>query len=47
VPGLELTYNDPDPDRAAHAIAVGLRGLVAMDERPAAAMETARAAGAI
>jgi hypothetical protein len=32
VPGLELTYNDPDPDRAAHAIAVGLRGLVAMDE---------------
>ena len=24
VPGLELTYNDPDPDRACHAVAVGL-----------------------
>jgi hypothetical protein len=46
VPGLELTYNDPDPDRAAHAVAVGLRSLVAMDDGPAAAMEKARAAGA-
>jgi predicted metal-dependent phosphoesterase TrpH len=46
VPGLELTYNDPDPDRAAHAVAVGLRGLVGMDDGPVAAMETARAAGA-
>jgi hypothetical protein len=46
VPGLELTYNDPSPDRAGHAVAVGLRGLVAMDDGPAAAMETARAAGA-
>jgi PHP domain len=46
VPGLELTYNDPNPERAAHAIAVGLHGLVSMDEGPAAAMETARAAGA-
>jgi hypothetical protein len=46
VPGFELTYNDPDPDRAAHAVAVGLRSLVAMDEGPVAAMEQARAAGA-
>jgi 3',5'-nucleoside bisphosphate phosphatase len=46
VPGLELTYNDPNPERAAHAVALGLRSLVAMDEGPAAAMETARAAGA-
>jgi hypothetical protein len=46
VPGLELTYNDPDPERAAHAVAVGLDGLVAMDDGPAAAMEAARAAGA-
>ena len=33
-------------DRAAHAVAVGLRSLVAMDDGPAAAMEEARAAGA-
>src|SRR5918996_282049 len=46
VSGLELTYNDPNPERAAHAVAVGLHGLVAMDDGPAAAMETARAAGA-
>jgi hypothetical protein len=46
VPGFELTYNDPNPDRAAHAVAVGLRSLVAMDDGPAAAMEQARAAGA-
>jgi hypothetical protein len=46
VPGLELTYNDPDPDRAAHAVAIGLRSLVAIDDGPAAAIETARAAGA-
>src|SRR5919106_6857693 len=46
VPGLELTYNDPDPERAAHAVAVGLYSLVAMDDGPAAAMEAARAVGA-
>jgi hypothetical protein len=38
VPGFELTYNDPNPDRAGHAVAVGLRSLVGMDEGPAAAM---------
>jgi hypothetical protein len=46
VPGLELTYNDPDPDRACHAVAVGLERLVSMDEGPAAAMEEARDADA-
>jgi hypothetical protein len=46
VPGLELTYNDPDPDRAFHAVAVGLRQFVAVDEGPAPAMESARASGA-
>ena len=46
VPGLELTYNDPDPDLACHAVAVGLERLVSMDEGPAAAMEVARDAGA-
>jgi hypothetical protein len=46
VPGLELTYNDPDPDRAFHAVALGPRGLISMDEGPAAAMERARDLGA-
>jgi hypothetical protein len=46
VPGLELTYNDPNPDHAAHAVAVGLHGLVDMDDGPVAAMEAARAVGA-
>jgi hypothetical protein len=46
VAGLELTYNDPNPDRAGHAVAVGLHSLVAMDDGPAAAMEQARTAGA-
>src|SRR4249920_781233 len=46
VPGLELTYNDPNPDQAGHAVAVGLQGLVGMDDGPAAAMEAARSAGA-
>jgi hypothetical protein len=46
VAGFELTYNHPNPDRAGHAVAVGLHSLVAMDDGPAAAMENARAAGA-
>ena len=46
VPGFELTYNDPDPDHAGHAVAVGLRSLVAMDDGLVAAMEKARTAGA-
>jgi hypothetical protein len=46
VPGFELTYNDPNPDLAGHAVAVGLRSLVGMDGGLAAAMEEARAAGA-
>jgi len=45
VPGLELTYNDPEPNRACHAVAVGISGIVSMDEGPAAAMESARASG--
>jgi 3',5'-nucleoside bisphosphate phosphatase len=31
VPGLELTHNHPDPDLAAHAVAVGLREFVTPD----------------
>jgi predicted metal-dependent phosphoesterase TrpH len=46
IPGLELTYNDPDPDVACHAVAVGLRSYVAMDRGIAEAMGEARAAGA-
>jgi hypothetical protein len=45
-PGLELTYNDPNPDRAGHAVAVGLRNLFSMDNGLAWAMAEARAAGA-
>lgn len=46
LPGVELTYNDRDPDEAAHAVAVGLTRFVSVDDGIAEAMETARAAGA-
>ena len=46
IPGLELTYSDDDPDAAVHAVAVGLRRYVGVDEGPRAAMAEARAAGA-
>ena len=46
VPGLELTYNDPNPDLACHAVALAPRRLVGMDDGPAAAMELARDLGA-
>jgi predicted metal-dependent phosphoesterase TrpH len=46
VPGLELTYNDPEPDLAGHAVAIGLRSYVSMDRGLAEAMASARASGA-
>jgi PHP domain-containing protein len=46
LPGLELTFNDLDPTRAAHAVAVGLRTFVPVDDGIAGAIETATAAGA-
>jgi len=46
LPGLELTYNDPDPDLAAHAVAVGLRTFVSLDRGLSAALKTARSRGA-
>ena len=46
VPGVELTYNDPDPDTAGHAVAVGLRAFVSMDRGLPEAMSAARAEGA-
>ena len=46
VPGLELTYDDDDPVRAAHAVAVGLRSFVGVDDGLEQALADARAAGA-
>jgi hypothetical protein len=46
LPGLELTYNDADPDRAAHAVAVGLERHVSVDHGIGYAMAAARQAGA-
>jgi predicted metal-dependent phosphoesterase TrpH len=46
IPGLELTFNDPEPVMAAHAVAVGLRDFVSVDDGIAEAMKTAARAGA-
>ena len=46
VPGVELTYNDLDPGEAAHAVAVGLRRFVSVDDGIAEAMKLAAEAGA-
>jgi hypothetical protein len=32
VPGLELTVDDSDPRRAGHALAIGLREFVSVDQ---------------
>jgi predicted metal-dependent phosphoesterase TrpH len=46
VPGLELTFNDADPANAAHAVALGLRNYVSLDDGIEEAIETAAKAGA-
>jgi hypothetical protein len=46
LPGLELTWNDLDPLRAAHALALGLRTFVSVDDGLEAALAEAREAGA-
>jgi predicted metal-dependent phosphoesterase TrpH len=46
VPGLELTYDDPDPLRAGHAVAVGLRTFVDVAGGLESALAEARGAGA-
>ncbi len=46
IPGVELTYDDPDPLQAAHVVAVGLRDYVALDDGLESALATARAHGA-
>jgi predicted metal-dependent phosphoesterase TrpH len=46
VPGVELTFNDPDPTQAAHAVALGLRSFVSVDDGITEAIDTAVQAGA-
>jgi predicted metal-dependent phosphoesterase TrpH len=46
LPGLELTWNDLDAFRAAHALALGIRTFVPLDDGFEAALATAREAGA-
>jgi 3',5'-nucleoside bisphosphate phosphatase len=46
LPGLELSYEHEDPRRAGHAVAVGLRRFVGVDDGLEAALREARAAGA-
>ncbi len=46
LPGLELTYDDRDPSRAAHAVAVGLHMFVGVDAGLEIALAGAHAAGA-
>ena len=46
VPGLELTFNDRDPHEAAHAVAVGLRAFVSLEDGIAEAMRAAAEEGA-
>jgi hypothetical protein len=45
VPGLELTFNHVEPAKAAHAVAVGLRTFVSVEDGIAEAMRTAAEAG--
>jgi 3',5'-nucleoside bisphosphate phosphatase len=46
LPGAELTYNDLDPGRTTHAVAIGLRTFVSVDEGIDSAMDSAAQAGA-
>lgn len=46
LPGLELSFNDLDPLVAAHALAVGCREFVSVDDSIDQAMAAARDAGA-
>jgi 3',5'-nucleoside bisphosphate phosphatase len=46
IPGLELTYNDRDAAAAAHAVAVGLREFVPVDDGIDVAADAASALGA-
>ena len=46
IPGLELTYDDPEPARAGHAVAVGLRRFVGVELGLEPALAAARELGA-
>src|SRR5262245_4995932 len=46
VPGIELTYEDPEPARAAHALAIGCPEFVALDRGLETALARARDLGA-
>ena len=46
LPGLELSYNDPDPRLSAHALALGVRSFVSVDSGIDEAIEQAVRAGA-
>jgi len=46
LPGLELTFDDPDPRASGHAVAVGLREFVGVREGLEEAVRAARAHGA-
>ena len=46
LPGLELSYNELDPALAAHALAVGLREFVDVDDGLVQALRNARESGA-
>jgi predicted metal-dependent phosphoesterase TrpH len=46
IPGLELTYDDPDPLEAAHALAIGVRSYVDVSAGLELALADARAQGA-
>jgi predicted metal-dependent phosphoesterase TrpH len=46
LPGLELTFDDPDPLQAAHVVALGLREYVDLAEGLESALADARAHGA-
>jgi hypothetical protein len=46
VPGLELTYDDPDPGKAGHVVALGLRRFVGVRHGLEIALRAARAHGA-
>lgn len=46
LPGVELTVNDADPDRAGHALAIGLRDWVSLEDGLERALLQARHVGA-
>jgi predicted metal-dependent phosphoesterase TrpH len=46
IPGLELTYDDPEPAAAGHALAVGLRSFVGVTDGLEHAVRAARERGA-